>query len=110
VADQRRDTNIRERLAAARSPDEVARILGRRRLVGYPLGFCLIAAALGYELAEILTDTSSAWTLLLLPAFLFIVLFFGYLGAVGLYFAATGRRLPKAEKFDRLFARLNSRI
>jgi hypothetical protein len=43
----------------------------------------------------------------MLPAGLFVVVFFGYLGVAGLYFAATGRRLPKAETIDRLFARLN---
>lgn len=108
MADQRHDKNIRERLAAARSPEEVAHILGPRRLVGYPLGFCVIAVlglvTFGYEL------TRSAWSLLMLPAFLFIVLFFGYVGVAGLYFAATGRRMPKTEKIRRLFARLKSNI
>jgi hypothetical protein len=101
-------------LAAARRPEEVPLILGRRRVTGYPLGFAAVAvlcmAASSYVIAEVAMDEKSAWTLLLLPAFLFLVLFCGIVGFAGMYFAVAGRRWSKAEKIDRVLGRLNSNI
>jgi hypothetical protein len=101
-------------LAAARSPDEVALILGKRRLLGYALGFAasavLCLAASGYAIAEVAVDEKSAWTLLALPALLFLVLYCGLVGFAGMYFAATGRRWPRAKMIDRVLGRLNSNI
>jgi hypothetical protein len=100
-------------LAAARTPEEVARILGRRRLIGYPLGFAAVAvlclAASGYVIAEVAMERKSAWTLLLLPALLFLVLFCGLVVFGAIYYAATGRRW-KPTKVDRVLRRLNSNI
>jgi hypothetical protein len=108
------DGTIRDRLAAARGSDEVAGILGKRRLVGYALGFAAVAiacvAASAYMVIEVAKGEGSAWTLAALPAPLFLALFCGISGYAGASFVATGRQWSKADMIGRIAGRLNSNI
>ena len=51
------DSTFRDRLADARSPEEAANILGKRRLIGYAVGFAAVAigclAATAYMIIEV---------------------------------------------------------
>jgi hypothetical protein len=107
-------STFRDRLADARSPEEAADILGRRRLIGYAFGFAAVAiaclAASAYLIIEVAMAQESAWTLAALPALLFLVLFCGVIGFGLACFVATGRRWPMADMIDRIAGRLNSKI
>jgi hypothetical protein len=108
------DSTFRDRLANARSPEEAASILGKRRLIGYAFGFAAVAigclAASVYVIVEVATGQESAWTLAALPALVSLVLFSGVIGSGLAYFVATDRRWPKAEVIERIAGRLNSNI
>src|SRR5438046_377690 len=72
---------IRERLAEARTRDEVVTILGRPRLIGYGLGFGAVAlaaaVAIAYLAVAVTRGSQSAWVLAALPAPLFLLWFCG---------------------------------
>jgi hypothetical protein len=76
------DSTFRDRLAKARSPEEAANILGKRRLIGYAFGFAAVAigclAASVYMIIEVATGQESALTLAALPALVSLVLFSGW--------------------------------
>jgi hypothetical protein len=110
-SDQR---DIRGRLASARTPEEAAQILGRRRLIAYPIAFGVVAViclgAIAYMVVGAATGERSAWTLLALPAPLFLVLYCGTIAIGGAYYLATGQRWPQGNALGRIFGRLNSNI
>jgi hypothetical protein len=105
---------LRDRLADVRGREEAARILGKRRLIGYAVAFAAVAigclAASAYLLVEVAMGQESAWTLAAPPALVSLVLFSGVIGSGLAYFVATDRRWPKAEVIERIAGRLNSNI
>jgi hypothetical protein len=89
-------------------------VLGKRRLIAYPLVFAAVAlvslAVSGYMLVEVVAGRNSGWTLLVLPGLLFLVLYCGTIGIAGVYFVATGRRWTMATRIGNVLVRLNSNV
>ena len=105
---------LRERLKGVDDPDEIARLLKRRRTIGYPVaGFVLAAACvtfLAYMTYRALSGQVSGWSLLATPIFILLAVAFGALSYAGAYSEITGRRWSGADRVESIARRLNSNL
>ena len=100
-------------LTAARTPDEVQAILGKRSLATYSVVFLLLAlgclAASLYLVLAVALGADGVWMLGWLLAPLSLFLFFGSISYGDLYQRVTGRR-PQMRTFARALDVLNRNV
>jgi hypothetical protein len=103
---------LRERLSHVRDPNDVAEILGRRRMACYRFAITGVALAssgfVAYSIIEVARGQAYAWSLAILPAPLAIAAFSGLIAYWDWYRTLTGRQWPQAERIGRVFEVLNS--
>jgi hypothetical protein len=101
-------------LADAHTPEEVAQVLGKGRLVAYASvsATCALGCLIGVAVlaSKVALHQASAWVFLALPALLFLCLFCGFLAYGGAYYLMTGRRWTGTEKINAFFGRLERPI
>jgi hypothetical protein len=105
---------VRERLKGVDDPDEIARLLGRRRTIGYPLVALLSAVAcigfLAYMAYRVLSGQMSGWSLLAAPIFILLAVAFGTFSYACAYSEITGRRWSGADRVEAIARRLDSNV
>jgi hypothetical protein len=107
------DQSLNERLASARSADEVREILGTQRVGMYSVIFATITlgsfAVCAYLVVAVTAGSQGIWVLGWLLPPLFLLLFFGSISYADIYQRVTGRS-PKTRGFIGLLDRLNTNI